>query len=183
MKKILLLSALLCAISVKLFAQSNTTASQDAGTTSIALDAGLPVGSSSNAYSVAIGADLRYTIPVAPSAAITISAGYTELIGKDFVVSYSDGNSSGTIAGRANNIGVVPVKVGAKFGAIGTTGFFGEAQLGAAFISQGVGTAFAYSPGIGYAFDSGFEAGVRYEGWVKNGTVGQVALRLAYSLR
>ena len=40
--------------------------------------------------------------------------------------------------------------------------------------------AFAYAPAIG-AFVGGFEVGVRYEGWVKTGTISQVALRVAYS--
>jgi hypothetical protein len=178
MKKILLFSALLCAFSSKLFAQTSTASSSDAGRLSIGIDAGLPVGNAHDAYSLAIGGDLKYSHPVSTNLSISLSGGYTELIGKDFNYSYTNGSTSIALGGRVNNLGVVPVKVGIRYG---TNGFFGEAQFGAAFISQGGGTAFAYSPGIGYAFDGDFEMGVRYEGWERNGTTGQVALRLACS--
>src|ERR1700743_1558336 len=147
MKKIMLFSALLCALSIKLFGQSTTTTSSGTGIGSFAVDAGIPVGSAHTPYSAALGVDLKYAIPAAHDFSITLSAGYTELIGQDFTVSYNDGTSFGSISGRANNIGVIPIKIGAKVGANGNaTGFFGEAQFGAAFITQGVGTAFAYSP-------------------------------------
>src|SRR6266581_2494413 len=61
-------------------------------------------------------------------------------------------------------------------------GFFAEGQLGVVFSTEsGGGSAFAYSPGVGYSFASGFEAGLRYEGWPKDGaTTSQIGLRLAY---
>ena len=60
--------------------------------------------------------------------------------------------------------------------------FFLEGQLGVVFSTEsGGGSAFAYAPGIGYTFDGGFEAGVRYEGWPKDGfTTSQIGFRLAY---
>lgn len=181
MKKILLLSVLICLISGKLFAQNSSAGTSEGGKFSIGIDAGLPVGTSHDVYSFAIGGDIKYASQVAPDFAVSISGGYTELIGKTFSYNYSDANSSVSFGGTTSNIGVIPVKVGGRYTANGTTGFFIEGQVGAAFITQHVGTAFIYAPGIGYSFAGGFEAGARYEGWVKDGTIGQVALRLAYS--
>ena len=103
------------------------------------------------------------------------------MLGKTINETYFDGESTVTINAKVANLGVIPVKLGARYTGNGTTGVFGEVQFGAAFITQGGGTAFAYAPGVGYAFDGGLEAGVRYEGWSKDGTVSQIALRIAYS--
>eukprot|EP01037_Dinobryon_pediforme_P007064 gene7064-7128_t len=70
-----------------------------------------------------------------------------------------------TISGKAANISVIPIKLGARYTANGSTGFFGEVGAGGAFVTQGGGVSFDYSPGIGYAFNPSVEAGVRYEGW------------------
>ena len=80
-----------------------------------------------------------------------------------------------------SSFGFVPLKVGVKY--YFDQGFFGEGQVGAAISTQsGGGTAFAYAPGIGYSFPGGFEAGVRYEGWSKDGgTTSQANLRLAFN--
>jgi hypothetical protein len=184
MKKILLLSALLCAISIKMFAQNL----EDKHFT-VAVDAGLPVGNASNFYSVGIGADLKYSYTVASNVSISLSAGYTEFIGKDFNYSYVNydpilgSTYNASLAGRVNNGGIIPVKAGVRYFANAKGGLFVEAQAGAAFSTQsGDGVAFAYSPGVGYTFTNGFEIGGRYEGWSKDGTFGQAALRVAFRL-
>ena len=85
--------------------------------------------------------------------------------------------------GAKSSYGFIPFKAGLKYYFNGP-GFFGEAQLGATFSTEsGGGTAFTYAPGVGYSFDGGFEAGIRYEAWSKNGTTSQVALRVAYSFQ
>ena len=183
MKKILLFATFLCAISGKLFAQTTSTGSSSSsggGKFSIGVNAGLPVGDAKDAYSFAIGGDLKYSYPVAPNVSISLSAGYTSLTGKTINESESDGTTTITVSGKVPNEGVVPVKVGARFGG-SPAGFFGEAQVGAAFLNNGGGTAFAYAPAVGYVFGGGLEAGIRYEGWAKSGTISQVALRVAYS--
>ncbi len=81
---------------------------------------------------------------------------------------------------KAPALGFVPVKVGIKYNF--AEAFYGEAQVGATFgTKSGTGTFFAYSPGIGYNFGGGVDLGVRYEGWAHDGTISQVAARLAYS--
>jgi len=165
MKKFLLAVALIAGVSVGSFAQSK---SDDGGKFSIGVEAGLPVGSSSDFYSFGIGGSLKYAQPIADATAFTISAGYTSFMGK-------------TILGvKVPAAGFVPVKAGIKYNF--AEAFYGEAQVGAAFSTQsGGGTAFAYSPGIGYNFGGGVDLGVRYEGWSHDGTFSQVAARLAYS--
>jgi hypothetical protein len=161
MKKFLLALVILGGTAFSSFAQ---TKSGD-GKFSIGFEAGLPVGSQHNFYKSVFGGSLKYELPIAPSTWFTISAGYSSLKAKDFF--------------GGGSIGFIPVKAGIKYYI--EQGFFAEGQLGAAFgTKSGTGTSFAYSPGVGYTFDGGFEAGVRYEGWSKNGTFGQAALRLAY---
>ncbi|RYD84279.1 MAG: hypothetical protein EOP54_32465, partial [Sphingobacteriales bacterium] len=143
------------------------------GKFSIGVEAGLPVGDASNVSNFVIGGSLKYDHPIADQLFVTGSAGYNKFLYKS---QFSN----------AGSFYAIPVKVGIKsyFG----EGFYGEAQLGAAFVTQtvpGFGsastTAFAYSPGIGYAFSPNVDLGIRYEGWSKNGTTSQVAARLAYS--
>ncbi|RZA00922.1 MAG: hypothetical protein EOP47_12505 [Sphingobacteriaceae bacterium] len=160
MKKVLLATMLFVGIAVSGFAQK--------GGLSIGLEAGLPVGSTSNGSSFAIGGSLKYEAPIATGTNFTVSAGYTSFLGK-------------TIAGfKVPSFGAIPVKAGIKhfFG----DAFYGEAQLGAAFSTQtGGGTLFVYSPGVGYKFSDVIDLGVRYEAWSKNGTVSQIGARLGFS--
>jgi hypothetical protein len=160
MKKILLALLILGGTAFTTFAQS-----KDGGKFSIGFEAGLPVGDAHNFYSSVFGGSLKYELPIAESTFFTLSAGYNSFKVKE-------------IFGGGSN-GAIPLKAGIKY--YFDRGFFAEGQLGAAFSTQsGGGTAFVYAPGIGYTFDGGFEAGVRYEGWSHNGTISQVGLRLAY---
>ncbi|SHM47854.1 hypothetical protein [Mucilaginibacter sp. OK098] len=169
MKKVLLALFMLGVTACSSFAQ---TGKSESGKFSIGVDAGIPVGNGSNVYNFAIGGSLKYDLPIATATYFTISAGY-----ESFMVKSALKNSG---LGFPSSSGFIPLKAGLKYYFNGE-GFFGEAQLGAAFSTQsGGGTAFAYAPGIGYTFDGGFEAGVRYEAWSHNGTLSQVALRIAY---
>jgi len=163
MKKFLLALVLLSGAAFSSFAQT----SSESGKFSIGLEAGLPVGDIKDAGGkLFIGGSLKYDQPIATGTFVTFSAGYTSLSFKD---TYGGGS-----------LGFAPVKVGVKY--FLAESFYGEAQVGAAFgTKSGTGTSFAYSPGIGYAFGGGVDLGVRYEAWSKNGTISQVAARLAYS--
>jgi hypothetical protein len=167
MKKILLAIALLSGAAASSFAQ--TSGPKDGGKFSIGAEAGLPVGSVSDISNFAVGGSLKYEYPVATNTLVSISAGYTNFLYKS---EFKD------LTGKSGE-GFIPVKAGLKY--YFNQGFFGEGQVGAVFATEsGGGTAFVYAPGIGYTFKGGFEAGFRYEGWAKNGTVSQLALRLAY---
>ena len=168
MKKILLALFVLAAAACSSFAQ--TTKSSDVAKFSIGVDPGLPVGNASNAYNFAIGGSLKYDMPIGSGTFFNLSAGYTAFLTKDALKQL----------GAKSSDGFVPLKAGLKYYFNGQ-GFYGEAQLGAAISTEsGGGTAFAYAPGIGYTADGGFDIGVRYEGWSHNGTIGQIALRIAY---
>jgi len=164
MKKSLLLFVIVAGAALSASAQSS---SSESGKFSIGLEAGLPIGDIKDAGGkLFIGGSLKYDQPIATGTFFTISAGYTSLSFKD---TYGGGST-----------GFVPVKAGIKY--FLAESFYGEAQLGAAFSTEsGGGTAFAYAPGIGYSFGGGLDLGVRYEAWSKNGTISQVAARLAYS--
>jgi hypothetical protein len=61
---------------------------------------------------------------------------------------------------------------------------YGALQAGVAFLNNGGGTAFAYSPQLGYEFktktDKAIDASFKYDGYSKNGTLGAVGVRIAY---
>ncbi|MET3979342.1 hypothetical protein ACVW0P_001113 [Mucilaginibacter sp. UYNi724] len=170
MKKALLLLTVLCGISISSFAQS----SKETGKFSIGFEAGLPLGDAKDVSDLVIGGSLKYDHPIADKTFITGSVGYNKFLSND------DAKSIGY------KLYAIPVKVGVKY--FFAESFYGEAQVGAAFVnesilgSSGNTTTFAYSPGIGYAFGGGVDLGVRYEGWTKSGTtISQVSARLAYS--
>jgi hypothetical protein len=173
MRKILLIAVLIVSAASASFAQ--TSKSSSSGKFSIGVDPGLPVGSVSDVSSFAIGGDLKYSLPAATNFDVSLSAGYSVFIGKTIDVF---GQSV-----KVSSLKAIPVKVGGRYNFNGATGFFGEFAVGAAFIQDGGGTAFVYAPGIGYALDGGFEIGVRYEGWSKSGSIGQIGARLAYSFQ
>ncbi|MEB0262399.1 MULTISPECIES: outer membrane beta-barrel protein [unclassified Mucilaginibacter] len=164
MKKVLLLLAVVCGLSITSFAQSKKD-----GKFSLGLELGVPVGNASTAYSAVVGGSLKYDLPIAPSTYFNVSVGYSSFIIKDRYKNFF------------SSYGAVPLKAGLKYYA--DRRFFLEGQLGAAFgTASGAGTSFVYSPGVGYTFDGGLEAGVRYEAWSDNGTLGQLALRVAINL-
>lgn len=153
---------------VALFFATNANAqSQKLG---IGIIAGVPT---SDAYSVALGADLRYQFDVDKQLSIPVTTGYTHFVGKEI------GNSGVNF----QDFGYIPVKVGAKyfFNESGA-GIYGLAELGAGFgTKSGSGTSFVYSPALGYAWSNGLDLGVKYEGLAKDGgSTGYVGLRLAY---
>jgi len=174
MKKLLFTLALAGGVTLSCIAQSaNTTSaaptSNGGGKFSIGAEAGLPIGDVADGYSAVLGGSVKYEVPTTEHALFTISAGYNAFLLK----------SEFKGIGIPSSFGFVPIKAGLKYYSDGD--FFLEGQLGIVFSTEsGGGHAFIYSPGIGYSFKGGFEAGVRYEGWVNDGTISQVGLRLAY---
>jgi hypothetical protein len=174
MKKILFALAVLGGTALSSIAQTASTSSSpktEGGKFSIGLEGGLPVGDVSNGFNAVVGGSLKYEFPTATNTYFTISGGYSAFLTKAVLKNL----------GAQSSVGFVPLKAGIK-GYV-SDGVFLEGQLGVVFSTENNGGhAFVYSPGLGYTFSGGFEAGVRYEGWANNGTVSQVALRLAYRL-
>ncbi|MBB5397565.1 MULTISPECIES: hypothetical protein [unclassified Mucilaginibacter] len=164
MKKLLLAILFVGSASATCLAQANQGSKFNIG-----VEAGLPVGSTHDLYNSVIGGSIKYELSVASSTFLTLSAGYNSFHSTDDYQA----------VGAKSSVGFVPLKAGLKY--YFNEGFFGEGQLGVAIntVKDG-GSAFAYSPGIGYSFDGGLEAGVRYEGWSKGGTISQVGLRVGY---
>lgn len=154
---------------VALFFTTNANA-QSSQKLGIGIFGGIPT---SDAYSVALGADLRYQFDIDKQLSIPVTAGYTRFLGKEI------GNTGVDVP----DFGYIPVKAGVKyfFNESGS-GIYGLAELGAGFgTNEGSGTSFVYSPALGYAWSNGLDLGVKYEGLAKDGnSTGYVGLRLAY---
>lgn len=135
---------------------------------SIGAEAGVPIGQASDGYNLVLGGSLKLERPTTSSTYFTLSAGYNAFFLKSEFKGFDIPSTSG----------FVPVKAGLK---CYTDNFFFEAQAGIVFSTEsGGGHAFAWSPGIGYSFNGGFEASARYEGWTNGSTTGQISLRVAY---
>lgn len=160
------------AAAVALFFSTNVNA-QSSPKFGIGLNAGVPT---SDAYGVAVGADLRYQFDIDKQLSIPITAGYTRFFGKEI------GNTGLSFA----DYPYIPLKAGLKYFFNDTgAGAYGLAEAGAAFgTNSGGGTSFVYSPAIGYAWSNGLDLGLKYEGLSKNSSnTGYVGLRLAYGFK
>lgn len=157
------------AAAVALFFTTNVNA-QSGDSKALRLGVGINAGIPTNdAYSFAIGGDLRLQKDFSSNVSGILSAGYTNFSLKDNVL--------------GSDLSLVPVKAGAKIFFAENAYFSGE--VGAGFQTNGAKqTAFLWAPGIGYGFDNGLDLGLRYEGAeFKGGSVGQVALRVAYGFK
>jgi hypothetical protein len=140
------------------------------------LGLGINLGVPSKDYqSLAIAADLRYQFDVDKQLSIPLTAGYTHFFGKEI-------NNTGI---DYADLGYIPVKAGLKY-FFNTTGsgVYGLGEIGAGFgTKSGTGTAFIFSPAIGYSWSNGLDLAAKYEGYSNNGTNGYTGLRLAYGFK
>lgn len=129
----------------------------------IGFSAGLPTN---DFYSVALGGDLKLQQDFTTNISGTLSAGYT---------SFSlDGNNTGSV-------NFIPLKVGIKVFPVQRFYLGGEVGVGFGVGDLNDGTSFVYAPGIGVGTNAGWDFGLRYEGFARDGgNIGQVALRVAY---
>ena len=139
---------------------------------SIGPEIGFATGAFNATHSVGIGATIQAENNVGTGTNVTLTTGY---------LSYAGRSAGAGVKYKA--AGIIPLKAGVKF--FLTKGFYGAAQLGAGFFNNGGGTAFAYTPMVGYEFDTksgkAVDASFKYDGYSKNGTgLGSVGLRLAY---
>jgi hypothetical protein len=171
MKKLLITITLVGAAIFSTFAQSMSSGSSYANNSrfSVAFELGLPISTAADVYNVGVGFSLRYETPIAAGTLFTISGGYTSLSAKP-----EFGGGSDAFA---------PFKAGIKYYV--NQGFYLEGQLGVTFYVGGGGSVnyFAYSPGIGYTINNNVDIGVRYEGWVDQGTISQIGLHLGYNFQ
>ncbi|WP_342646911.1 hypothetical protein [Mucilaginibacter sp. CSA2-8R] len=149
---------------------------------SIGPEVGIPLGDYNGLYSLTVGGTAKFEIPVNSSNFnLTFTAGYVNFLGKTIGDSY--------VRYKIANAGFIPVKVGGKYYANRNIYLEGEVGVVTNVNSTSSNAAFAYAPGLGVSLPFGksksaLDMGIRYEGWVKNGSViNQVALRLAYKIR
>ena len=144
------------------------TVDQSAWRLGFGIEGGIPTGSNIRSFSHAeLGGTARLQYGIAKNIGLTLTSGYYNLFKR-----------SG-IEDDAKDLGIVPVKVGAKI-FFAQSIYFG-AEVGAGFETQyDKNTKFIYTPGLGWANKS-WDVGVRYEGFAgQSDNYGFVALRLAY---
>ncbi len=168
MKKIIvftLLSLFISAIAVAQDAQSFRF--------SVGPELGFATGTFSNTHSIGIGATIQAEMPLQQNLYGTATTG---------IIVYSGRSVAGTNL-KANSQSIIPIKVGIKYFLMG--GFYGAAQLGIGILGNyAKGTAFAYTPQVGYEFKTksgkAVDATIKYDGYSKAGTIEAIGFRLAY---
>ena len=166
MKKIIVLMVVAVCTSCMLMAQSDSKFRFSVGP-----ELSFASGSFSDSHSIGIGGTAQAEVSLQEHLYGTATFG---------LISYN-GKSSG--AGyKYKGETILPLRVGVKYFLSG--GIYGAAQLGVGFLNNGGGTAFAYSPQIGYEFktksDKALDATFKYDGYSKDGTIGAIGFRLAY---
>lgn len=182
MKKTFTLFLLLAGFTFAASAQQN-----DRFKINVGLEGGLPINSTS--YTASAGLFLKAELPVSKNLALTANVTYSKFFFSDTLKTLHEFNGD-----RETSATFIPVLVGARYYL--PSGFYGEAQIGASFGSKSsegtggdlypdTGTAFAFTPGVGYALKlkngEAVDFGVRYEAWHKTiATLDFVSLRVAY---
>lgn len=135
-------------------------------------------GGNSKISDFGIGATVKYAYNFNETIAATFQTGYIYFPGKD-------------LGGGKVNTSQIPIKAGVRFS---MSSFYIEPQFGLSSVNvkavstldaisySGSTTAFTYAIGIGAMAGPNFDVGFRYEAMSKDGTMGFLALRLAYSL-
>jgi hypothetical protein len=133
------------------------------------VEGGIPTGDAHPSSGFELGGSARLQYGVNSSVALTLTSGYTNFFIKDDY----------RLPGGPSNLGIVPVKVGAKF-FVGQNVYLG-AEAGAGFetVSNG-NTKLLLSPALGWANEH-WDVGVNYTNYSgQSDTYGSVGLRLAY---
>ncbi|MGY4536700.1 hypothetical protein ACVW0P_001114 [Mucilaginibacter sp. UYNi724] len=174
MKKLLLLSAILCGLSITSFAQ--TSPAPRTAKWNFGFEAGLPLGHLHEAYSSVFGAYAKYEYPVFKSTFITASTGYRRYFFTDELKQYT----KSVVGEDRSGVGSIPIMIGVKhyFG----DGLFAEGQIGKSFYTRkGSGSSFDYDLGVGYTFRNGIEISARYQGFNQsNVNTNIAAIRLGF---
>jgi hypothetical protein len=143
------------------------------------VDVGLPVGNFSDVSSVGIGASGRYeaAIKEVDKLSWTASAGFTTFFEKKVSVPTGFVTDANGYPVFDPNTGLPKIKYTEEGGGSGTlipitggvkyyanergSGFYGAADLGLVFGTNGFGTKFNFAPGVGYRYQK-FDFAVRY---------------------
>jgi hypothetical protein len=167
MKKIFVLAAIVFCISSASIAQTDSKFKVSLGP-----ELSFASGSFSDSHSFGIGGTIQVEVLLQEHLYGTATSGLIAYNGKSYGV--------GT---KFKGETIIPVRIGVKYFLSG--GIYGAAQIGVGFLGGlYTGTAFAYSPQLGYEFrtktDKSVDASFKYDGYSKNGTIGALGFRLAY---
>lgn len=143
------------------------------------LEPALPLGDLKLASNFGFGVNgmVKYTLD--DKLSLRGSLGYMTFLGKTLTETEDDGNGNiQTVSFKPAALHAVTLKAGAAY--MLTDNIFAQGSIGLAFLNQGGGTAFLYTPGIGYA-SGHIEVLAKYEAWAKNSqTLSFFGLQFAY---
>lgn len=165
------------------------TKTSNPATFAIGLEGGGITGNMSSFHSLELGAIARLQYKAGDHVAFLFSGGYYNLFGKNFVVNYSSPGFSETVAGKSENLGIVPLKAGLKF--FGSSGIYFSAEAGAGFETKQrfesdgqmhSDVKLLLAPALGYA-PKDIDVSIRYENLSgQENNYGIVAFRVAFDL-
>lgn len=162
-------------------AASNTgkTASENQFSFGVNLEPALPLGNLKLISSFGFGVNVMGKYSLSDKLALKGSLGYMTFIGKTYTETEDDGNGNiQTVSFKAPAAHAVTLRAGASY--MLTDNIFAQGSIGLAFLNHGGGTAFLYTPGIGYT-SGHVELLLKYEGWSANGgTLSFLGLQVGY---
>ncbi len=166
MKKLFVLA---CVSAFSLFAAAQ---GKDGMKFSVGAELGFASGGFSNTHSIGIGGSAQVEIPLKDKLNGVAYGG---------ILMYNGKSAGGGVKYKGQTI--IPLRVGVKY--FLTEGIYGQFQAGLGFLTSfGSGTAFSYSPQVGYEFKTksgkAVDATFKYDAYTKSGTIGAIGFRLAY---
>lgn len=124
---------------------------------------GLPMGDftsgvkNSDVFKLTYGFDLTGEYPIAPTFALTLSAGYVDWAWKSDIKAAVEDEM-----GMNVSFAMIPVLAGAKY--YFTDKLYGSAQIGLSFFTmKDAGNAFTFAPGIGFKVSEKFDLLLKYQ--------------------
>ncbi|MBK0378772.1 outer membrane beta-barrel protein [Mucilaginibacter segetis] len=143
----------------------------------IGLEAGVPTGNLHDFSNFSLGGTARLQYDIKSNVSLMLTSGYYNFFSKNASTSFG----GVTYTADPKDQGMVPVKAGVKI--FYAPSWYISAEAGAGFETQyAKDTKLILSPGIGYASDSGWDVGVRYENFSgQDNNYGLVGLRVAYA--
>jgi hypothetical protein len=169
MKKLILSAAVILFMSAICIAQKDNSFKISVGP-----EFALTTGDFSNSHSFGFGGSAQIEIPVQDKLQGVAYGG----------IVFYNGKSNG-VGSKNKGVTIIPVRVGVKY--FLTPGIYGGLQAGLGFLGNAAtGTAFSYSPQIGYEFKTNngkaIDATLKYDAYSKNGTLSSFGFRIGFVL-
>ncbi|RVU01055.1 hypothetical protein EOD41_10595 [Mucilaginibacter limnophilus] len=167
-----LLAAALTAVAIFVGSNANAqTSEKSAWRLGFGLEGGIPTGDIKDYSSFQLGGTARLQYGLSDNLALTLTSGYYNFFGKEVEIAGDNYD--------AEDVGIIPVKLGIK--AFFTDNLYFGAEAGAGFATnEGNNTKLILAPALGWA-DQHWDFGVKYENFSgNNNNWGVVGLRVAY---